>query len=64
MMSAAFHGVGAARLYDMDDIKKVPLRRRKQVASEYLAHNFQVVKDYNGFVFFCATDQFISIVFG
>lgn len=63
MMSAAFHGVGGATLKDMDDLKKIPIWRRKQAASEYLAHNFQVVKDYNGFVFFCATDQFISIVF-
>jgi hypothetical protein len=30
----------------------------------YMKHNIQVLKDYNGFVFFVATDQFISISIG
>ena len=29
-----------------------------------MKHNVQVLKDYNGFVFFVATDQFISISIG
>ena len=42
---------------------KVTVFRRMKEAKKYIAHNEQVSKDYNGFVFFCATDQFISIAF-
>ena len=60
-MSMIFHDVGTQRIWDFEDVKKVPLWNRKKVATEYATHNLQVSKDYNGFIFFCASDQFISI---
>jgi hypothetical protein len=58
-----FQHVGAERIWDFKDLEKVNILRRMKKAKEYVAHNEQVSKDYNGFVFFCATDQFISIAF-
>ena len=51
-----FYGVGNGRLYDYEDIKKVPIWNRMAKAREYLDHNFNVGKNYMGFVFFAATD--------
>jgi len=61
-MCAVFQGVGSERIWDFDDLKKFinPLKKLRE-AKFYVAHNEQVAKDYNGFVFFCATDQFLSI---
>lgn len=60
-MSSIFHDIGSQRIWDFKDIDKVPLWRRPKMAREYAKHNMQVAKDFNGFVFFCASDQFITI---
>ena len=41
----------------------MPIWKQNKELQRYTAHNLQTVKDYNGFVFFGATDQFLSIVF-
>ena len=61
LMSSIFQDVGTQRIWDFKDINKFALWKRKKIAIEYANHNKQVAKDYNGFVFFCASDQFISI---
>lgn len=63
LMCVVFHGVGAKRIWDFEEVKKVKPWKREKVFREYLDHNLEVAKDYNGFVFFQATDMFISIVF-
>lgn len=63
MMSGAFHGVGNETIWDFNDIKKMKPWAKKRALRDYTAHNLQTIKDYNGFVFFCATDQFLTIVF-
>lgn len=58
-MCAVFHGVGSERIWDfkdLDKIKNINLIKKRRKFREYVAHNEQVAKDYNGFVFFCATD--------
>ena len=63
LMCAVFQGIGKERIWDYEDLKKFKFRKVKKLgeARKYVAHNEQVSKDYNGFVFFCATDQFLSI---
>ena len=63
IMCVVFHGVGGKRIWDFEDVKKVAAWKRKELFREYLDHNLEVAKDYNGFVFVQATDMFISIVF-
>jgi hypothetical protein len=58
-----FQGVGEKRIWDFKDLDKIPLWNRKKRAREYISHNQQVSKDYNGFVFSCATDQFMTIAY-
>lgn len=58
-MCAVFQGVGEERIWDfkdLDKIKKINVLRKIREGKKYVAHNEQVAKDYNGFVFFCATD--------
>jgi hypothetical protein len=53
LMCSIFNGIGAQRIWDFDDVKKArnPFAKRT-MARKYLAHNLEVSKDYNGFVFF------------
>ena len=65
-MCTIFQGVGEKRLWDIEgEIKKLPLHKRmifsRSKAQELVIENIQIVKDYYGFIFFCATDQFLSI---
>lgn len=65
MMCTIFEGVGERRLWDVEEeIKKIPklrIKLKKQRAMELVSQNMQTIKDYHGFIFFCASDQFISI---
>lgn len=68
VMCSIFLGVGEKRLIDVqaeiDKIPKVRIFMRKEKALEMITLNLQTIKDYAGFIFFCATDQFLSITFG
>lgn len=66
MMCTIFEGVGQKRLWDIEsEVKKIPrlqIKKKKERAIELVSENMTIVKDFNGFIFFCATDQYISIM--
>ena len=63
MMSQIFQGVGLQEIQDPREIKG-PIWKKKGKYQKMMADNMRVSKDYLGFIFFCATDQFLSIAIG
>lgn len=65
LMCTIFEGVGTHRLWDIETevkkISKLKIKARKARAIELVTRNIQITKDYQGFIFFAVTDQFISI---
>ena len=64
MISSFFTGVGSKKLIDIDKIMKMPLWKRKKELDKAIEWNTAVAKDYHGFAFFAATDQFVAIAVG
>ena len=64
MISSFFTGVGSKKLIDIDKIMKMPLWKRKKELEKAIEWNTVVAKDYHGFAFFAATDQFVAIAVG
>lgn len=65
MSSSVFNGVGGRKLYDLEELNKIKIPwKKKQLYEKYMEYNQGIVKDYHGFAFFCATDQFLTIAIG
>lgn len=56
LASSVFHEIGTHKLLDYEKLKNVPIWKRKSEFDRYVEWNQKIMKDYDGFVFFCATD--------